>query len=77
MFLGWYDDTAKKSIAEKIEEAVERFVVKFGEQPTVCLVNADNVVEVEGLEIKPMPYVRPNHFWIGREEAPAETPAAA
>jgi len=77
MFLGWYDDTPKKSVAEKIEEAVERFVAKFGEKPDVCLVNADNIVSIEGIEVKAAPYVRPNHFWIGREEEAVETTLAA
>ncbi len=77
MFLGWYDDTPKKSVTEKIEEAIERFVAKFGEAPNVCLVNAENVVAIEGLEVKAAPYVRPNHFWIGREEVPSEATLAA
>ena len=44
MFLGWFDDTPKKSVAEKIREAVERYKVKFGEAPNVCLVNTGDVI---------------------------------
>jgi hypothetical protein len=76
MFLGWYDDTPKKSVTDKIEEAVERFVAKFGETPNVCLVNSESVVEFAGLEVKPTTYVRPNHFWVGREELTAKPLAA-
>lgn len=77
MFLGWYDDTPKKSAEQKIEEAIERFVSKFGEQPDVCLVNAANMVGIEGIEVKTASYVRPNHFWVGKEEAPVGASLAA
>ena len=69
MFLGWFDDTPKKSVTEKIEEAVERYVAKFGETPNVCLVNAANSTTCKGLVVKAVDYVRPNHFWVGRDES--------
>ena len=69
MFLGWFDDTPKKSVTEKIEEAVERYVAKFGETPNVCLVNAANLTTYNGLVMKSVDYVRPNHFWVGRDES--------
>jgi hypothetical protein len=69
MFLGWFDDTPKKSVQSKIEEAVERYVAKFGEDPNICLVNSADATTYETLEVRPVPYVRPNHFWIGRDEA--------
>jgi hypothetical protein len=68
MFLGWFDDSKKKTPAEKIEEAVERYIAKFGEAPAVCLVNEADATEFRGLEVKVAPYVQPNHFWVGREE---------
>ena len=77
MFLGWFDDTPKKGVAEKIQEAVERYIEKFGEEPSLCLVNAADVVAYNGLEVKPVEYVRPNHFWVGREEALPTTAQAA
>ncbi len=68
MFLGWYDDTPKKSVKQKIEEAVERYLSKFGEEPNLCLVNASDETEYGGLKVKVVEYVRPNYFWVGREE---------
>lgn len=68
MFLGWFDDTRKKSAKEKIEEAVERYTAKFGESPNICLVSADDETVYDGLVVKVVQYVRPNHFWIGRDE---------
>jgi hypothetical protein len=66
MFLGWFDDTRKKDPHEKIEEAVERYVAKFGNQPDICLLNVVDLTQYDGLEIKVVDYVRPNHFWVGQ-----------
>ncbi len=68
MFLGWFDDEKKKSPAEKIEEAVERYVARFGEAPNICLVNANDLATFDGVEVKVAEYVRPNHFWVGQGE---------
>jgi len=69
MFLGWFDDTPKKSEATKIEEAIERYMTKFGQVPNVCLVNASNFTPYKGLDVRAVEYVRPNHFWVGRDES--------
>jgi len=71
MFLGWFDDTRKKDPHEKIEEAVERYVAKFGLNPDICLLNAADITQYDGIEIKVVDYVRPNHFWVGRAEQAA------
>jgi len=80
MFLGWFDDTPKKPVTQKIEEAVERYVAKFGSAPNVCLVNVENVAAISGVDVRPVEYVRPNHFWVGRDESlvqPVETAETA
>jgi len=77
MFLGWFDDTPKKPVAQKIAEAVERYIAKFGAKPNVCLVNASDVASYKGVEVRAVEYVRPNHFWVGRDESLGETPQAA
>lgn len=69
MFLGWYDDTPKKSVQEKLDEAVERYLMKFGEAPDLCLVNQKDLTERPDLEVRAVEYVRPNHFWVGKSEA--------
>ena len=68
MFLGWFDDTRKKDPGEKIAEAVERYVSKYGERPTLCLVNEADITTFDGLEVKSAPFIRPNHFWVGKAE---------
>jgi hypothetical protein len=78
MFLGWFDDTRKKDPGEKITEAVERYVAKYGEQPTMCLVNEADMTTLDGLEVKTASFIRPNHFWVGKEEPKDEpVPIAA
>lgn len=69
MFLGWFDDTPKKSVADKLEEAVERYVSRFGESPDLCLINEKDITTREDIEVRVVEYVRPNHFWIGKAEA--------
>ena len=66
MFLGWFDDDRKKASKLKIEEAIDRYVSKFGDKPTLCLVNAIDNTPYEGIEVKVASYVRPNHFWVGQ-----------
>ena len=70
MFLGWFDDTPKKSVQAKLEEAVERYVAKFGEAPDICLVSAADATQYPGLDVRVADYVRPNHFWVGRGDWP-------
>jgi len=75
MFLGWYDDTRKKDPREKIEEAVERYIAKFGAHPDLCLVNPADLTQYDGVEVKAVSYIRPNHFWVGQADK-AESIAA-
>lgn len=71
MFLGWFDDDRKKASKIKIEEAIERYVAKFGDKPTLCLCNAADATACDGLEVKAVSYVRPNHFWVGQADKAA------
>lgn len=68
MFLGWFDDSPKKSAAAKIEEAIAAYVERFKVRPTLVLVNeADRAVEVKGVTVRIPGYIRVNNFWLGRE----------
>ena len=77
MFLGWFDDTAKKPIQTKIAEAVERFTYKFGFAPDVCLVHEGDEVEMPGVTIRPARHIRHRYFWVGREDISGVLPPAA
>ena len=76
MFLGWFDDTRKKDPHEKIEEAVERYVAKFGAHPTFACSIAADATQFDGMEVKasglcsPQPFLggpgrqRPESDWL-------------
>jgi hypothetical protein len=76
MFLGWFDDTRKKDAKEKLAEAIEHYLAKYGEQPTLCLVNAADATSYDGVEVRVAEFVRPNHFWVGREVTESTAQAA-
>lgn len=69
LYLGWYDDS-KKAPTDKAWEAIAAYREKFGEQPTVILVNeADRAIELGGIVIRVETYIRKNNFWVGYEAA--------
>ncbi len=68
MFLMWYDNDRKKQPSAKIEEAIERFVEKYGRQPTIVLVHPEESVDAAPLPVVPRSTVARNYYWIGDEE---------
>ena len=69
--LMWYDDSGKKSVSLKIEEAVAAYVRHFKSHPNVVLVNEKEVEPVTGVIVRPATYVRLNNFWVGWEDQTA------
>jgi hypothetical protein len=65
IYLGWFDDNPKKPVEEKIDEAVERYVLRFGRRPNVCLVNRDDCVPHRTVEVRPAGHVHRHHFLVG------------
>lgn len=72
MYLMWYDNDRKKQPRLKIEEAAERFVEKYGRQPTIVLVHPDEQISDAGLPVVQRATVGRGYYWLGDEE-----PAAA
>lgn len=66
-YLLWYDDTPKRTQAQKIGSAAERYRERFGERPTVALVALGEVVSVEGIVVRGSAYVGKNNVQVGRE----------
>lgn len=69
MYLAWFDADRKKPTVQKIAEAHERYLAKFGRQPLVCLVNPEDAVEGAVVELRPLRHIGRNCFWIGADEA--------
>lgn len=83
MFLGWYDPDKKKPARRKLDEAIGRYAAKFGAAPEVCLVGPVEAAELAAdpkaptLPVQAVGYIPRWTFYVGVEDAPAETLAAA
>ncbi len=70
LYLGWFDDSPKKTAGVKIGEAIRAYVERFKATPNVVLVNeADRAAEVEGVTVRSESYIRRNNYWVGYEDA--------
>lgn len=70
----WYDGDTKSSLTSKIERAASRYQAKFGRRPNACYVHPallEREMEWQGIRIKGLANVLPNHYWLGVEQAPA------
>lgn len=76
MYLAWFDANPKKPTAQKIAEAHQRYVEKFGRQPLVCLVNPGDMVPESPIELRPLNHIGRHCFWIGADDAAEQEPAA-
>lgn len=65
LFLAWYDDHPKRTLAEKCQDAAAAYLARFGVPATLLLVSPDAP--------DPLPdgaqratNIRPNTVWAGR-----------
>jgi hypothetical protein len=70
----WYDDDAKRQLADKVARAVEYYRQKYGVQPTECYVHPGMLAGGEpivaaGVRLRPHRTVNKNHFWLGVGDA--------
>jgi hypothetical protein len=76
MYYGWFDDNPKTPAALKIQDAIDAYIRRFSKRPNVVLVNEADIVELQGMTIRPESFIRRNNFWVGYEEvAKAVEPA--
>jgi hypothetical protein len=70
MFLMWFDDDRKKSVDEKISEALAAYERRFRAHPNVVLVNVAEVGEAPApVRVRSEPFIRRSTFYVGIEEA--------
>lgn len=78
----WFDDSAQRDLAIKIERAVRHYETKYGMTPTTCYVHPSMLLSDSqdriGLDIRANNMVLPNHFWLGisDEKQAKKRPAA-
>ena len=68
LYFVWYDDSPKKPIVEKIQEAIAAYVTRFAIQPTLLLVNVADHMEFTNLLVRTERTIQPNTFWLAYEE---------
>lgn len=65
IYLGWYDDSLKKSVIVKIDEAIERYEAKYGVSPNTCLVSPLEMAEHPRIKVAPASWLRPGYYYVG------------
>lgn len=72
MLLGWYDPDKKKSVSDKLSDAVERHITRNGQRPRVAYVNPQDAEQITtaplGIELRPARHVALNTFFVGFDE---------
>lgn len=84
MFLGWFDPDKKRPARDKLADAIERHLEKFGEAPVLCLTHAVEAAELAAdpkaptLPIRAVGHLPRWTFYVGFEdEAPVDVSTAA
>ncbi len=68
MFLMWFDDDRKKSISEKIGEALAAYERRFQARANLVLVNTEEVAEALGaVTVRAEPFIQHSTFYVGIE----------
>jgi hypothetical protein len=70
-FFVWYDDTPKKLVSEKLQEAIAAYVLRFQARPSLVLVNAADNLELANVTVRCERTVQPNTFWLSHEDQDA------
>jgi hypothetical protein len=68
----WIDNDPDTELAQKVNQAAAYYNSKYGVVPDLCFIHPsalddDGQPNGSNLEIRSSQYIRPHHFWIGRE----------
>lgn len=75
----WFDNDPKKTLEQKVDQAADYYLRKYGVRANRCMVNPRNLPAADSqtgagragrVEILPLRSVMPGHLWIGRDETP-------
>lgn len=79
----WFDDNPKRSLADKVERASEKYQRRFGCLPTLCYVHSTTVAQSApgappAVRVLIARHVLPGHLWIGQSsDDGSDTPSNA
>ncbi len=69
MYLGWLDDSPRRTPAQKLDAAVAAYTERFKVQPNIILVNPEEPLPAAyPITIRRETYIRRANFWLGWEE---------
>ncbi len=69
-------DKSNSSLFRKINDASEKYQIRYGEVPNLCVVNSFDfspTTEVEGITIKSQDNLPSNYIWVTYSNDPNET----
>jgi hypothetical protein len=61
----WYDESAQKTSAQKIHEAIAAYQLRFTRVPQLVLVHSADQAQIENIVIRSEQTVQRNSFWLG------------
>ncbi len=68
----WFDNDAKRTLAEKVERAAAYYQKKYGRRPSLCFVHPSmlqgDAKKAGEIALEASRQVLPNHFWLGFQE---------
>jgi len=70
LFLVWYDEDSRRSVVEKIQNALAAYSKRFSVAGNLVLINVADSAELKGVEVEVRSErtVQPHHFWVGRND---------
>ena len=76
----WFDNDENRTLEEKLNHAVTRYIFKYGSSPNICYVHPSMLLggypALEGITVRGSNMVLPYHFWLGHEKNGRVEPAA-
>ncbi|MBX0328607.1 hypothetical protein K2Z83_13055 [Oscillochloris sp. ZM17-4] len=72
LYLVWYDADTRRPAAERMQDAIAAYARRFHASPNLVLVSANETVEMEGVAVRSVRTVQPNHFWVGHSDDPSQ-----
>lgn len=64
-YLGWSDPAPKKAVSSKVRDAAQAYERRFGRPPAEVLVAPEELVQVSGVSVRAVNYIRRGNYWAG------------
>lgn len=68
LYLVWYDADARRTVGEKIQDALAAYTRRFSAAPNLVLVNIADMITLAEIEVRSERTVQPHNFWVGRSD---------